>query len=132
MLSQFIRYVVVGGLSTTIHYMVLYTLHRRLGWNGVFSTTLGLLLSATFNFVANYHFTFHSKMQMLDSLIRFAVVITLGGLINAIIFWLLVTRLSWFYLLGQAIGTAAVLFWNFLFSRTFIYSNRSSTIEVKQ
>lgn len=125
MLSQFLRYLLVGGLSTAIHYIVLYTLHKKLGWDGVLSTTLGMLLGTIFNFFANYHFTFQSKVQMLDSLLRFVMVITLGLLINATIFWLLVTRLSWFYLLGQAMATATVLFWNFLFSRSFIYVSRS-------
>lgn len=123
MLSQFLRYVLVGGLATAIHYVVLYALHKKLGWNGVLSTTIGLLLSAAFNFIANYHFTFQSKTRMLSAMLRFVVVITLGLLINASIFWLLVTRLSWFYLWGQAIATAAVLVWNFLFSRSFIYTS---------
>ena len=131
-LSQFIRYVVVGGLSTSMHYIVLYTLHGVLGWNGALSTTLGMLLSAAFNFVANYHFTFHSKNQMADSLLRFVIVITVGVFINASIFWLLVTRLSWFYLFGQAVATVVVLFWNFLFSRSYIYASRPQIIDTQQ
>ena len=124
-LFQFIRYVVVGALATTIHYVILYVLLERLGLDGVLSTSIGLVISAAFNFVVNYHFTFRSNAKMIDALWRFVVVITLGLLINAGIFWLLVTRLSWFYLLGQAVATTAVLFWNFLFSRSFIYMSRS-------
>lgn len=129
---QFIRYVVVGALATAIHYVVLYSLLERLGLDGVLSTSLGLMISATFNFVVNYHFTFHSNAKMLDALWRFVVVITLGLFINASIFWLLVTRLSWFYLLGQAVATIAVLFWNFLFSRSFIYVSRSPIVNAER
>jgi putative flippase GtrA len=132
MLPQFVRYVVIGGLSTAIHYVVLYTLHERLSLDGVFSTTIGMLISAVFNFFANYHFTFRSSAGMFESLWRFVVIIGLGVLINAGIFWLLVTRLSWFYLFGQAIATIAVLFWNFLFSRTFIYVSRMPALKVER
>lgn len=131
MLSQFLRYILVGGLSTAIHYIILYTLHGVLGWNGVLSTTLGMMLSAAFNFVANYNFTFRCEIPMSGSLLRFLVVITLGCLVNASVFWLLVTQLSWFYLAGQAIATAATLSWNFLFSRSFIYASRSRTIDAQ-
>ena len=130
--SQFMRYVVVGALATAIHYVILYTLLERLGLDGVLSTSLGLVISAAFNFVVNYHFTFHSNAKMLDALGRFVVVITLGLLLNAGIFWLLVTRLSWFYLLGQAVATSAVLLWNFLFSRSFIYVSRSPVVDTER
>ena len=132
MFVQFIRYVIVGIITTSIHYLILYVLLQRLGWYGVLSTSIGLVISAATNFVVNYQFTFHSNAKMIDALWRFAVVITLGMSINAGIFWLLVTRLSWFYLSGQVVATVAVLFWNFLFSRSFIYVSRSPIVDTER
>ena len=129
MWPQFIRFVLVGGTSTLIHYLLLYVLHGRLGWNGVLSTTIGLGLSAACNFLANYYFTFRADIPILESLWRFVLVVSVGLLLNACILWVLVNQLSWFYLAGQATATAALLIWNFSFSRSFTYASRSGAAD---
>ena len=131
-LSQFIRFGLVGGVATAIHYFILYALHGRLGWNGLLAPTLGLGSSAAFNFTANYYFTFRAEIPILESFWRFVVVTSVGLLLNAAIFWLLVSQLSWFYLAGQATATIALLLWNFLFSRSFTYASDSGTVDPKR
>ena len=125
LLSQFIRFALVGAVSTAIHYLLLYVLHGKFGWDGILSTTLGLTVSAAFNFSANYRFTFRSRLPIVESLLRFLGVTTIGLLLNAAIYWLLVTRLGWYYLAGQATATAAVLIWNFSLARAFAYAPHS-------
>jgi putative flippase GtrA len=96
--------------------------------NGVVATTSGFLLSAAVNFFSNYHFTFHSKAPWVDSLRRFIIMIALGLALNASIFWLLVSRLSLSYLVGQVIATGIVLLWNFTFSCKVVYPTRSQRV----
>src|ERR1700733_13379947 len=72
-LLQLMRFATVGGMATGIQYLTLYELHIALGIDGQVATTAGFIISAIFNFTANYHFTFRSHSPIFGTLVRFAV-----------------------------------------------------------
>ncbi|MFZ5526153.1 MAG: GtrA family protein [Pseudomonadota bacterium] len=126
MLQQFLRFLLVGGVATLIHYAILFLLHQLLGVNGAVSTSVGFLVSAVFNFLASYHYTFKSSAAKGGAALRYAAVAGLGLLLNGLIFWGLTERLGLYYMVAQVIATGIVLVFNFSAGRAFTFKSSSS------
>lgn len=58
--AQFIRFVIVGGMATSIHYIIYLGLNK-LGIMINLAYTLGYFISFIFNFFASTYFTFRAK-----------------------------------------------------------------------
>lgn len=61
---EFIRFVIVGGTSTIIHYSIYYLLHNLFNIQLNISYTLGYGISFIFNFMASNYFTFKTKVSV--------------------------------------------------------------------
>ncbi len=122
MLAQFLRFLMVGGTATLIHYGVLWLLHGGLGFDAVWSTAIGFALSSVFNFIASYRFTYRSNAPVAQALWRYAVVAGTGLLINTALFAFATTQLGIHYMLAQVLATGVVLVWNFVLGRMFAFA----------
>lgn len=59
-LFEFIKFAIVGGLSTVIHYLIYFSLQFiKIQYNLAY--TIGYFLSFIFNFFASNYFTFNTK-----------------------------------------------------------------------
>lgn len=59
-LFEFLKFVIIGGLATVIHYLIYFTLQKlTLEYNIAY--TIGYFLSFIFNFFASNYFTFNTK-----------------------------------------------------------------------
>lgn len=123
MLAQFFRFLLVGGTATVVHYTVLWLLHGVLGFDAVWSTAAGFALSAVFNFIASYLFTYRSRAPLAQALWRYAAVAGAGLLINTALFALATTYLGLHYMLAQVLATGVVLVWNFVLGRMFAFAS---------
>lgn len=60
---EFIKFIIVGGLATAIHYAIYFILQViKLQYNLAY--TIGYFLSFIFNFFASNYFTFNTKPSM--------------------------------------------------------------------
>ncbi|MCR8745449.1 GtrA family protein [Romboutsia lituseburensis] len=60
---EFIKFVIVGGLATAIHYAIYFILQViKLQYNLAY--TIGYILSFIFNFFASNYFTFNTKPSL--------------------------------------------------------------------
>lgn len=109
---RFARFVLVGCLATGIQYAVLVLLVRAFGTDPTLASALGFVLSASVNYIVNYHYTFESSAQHGTAAIKFGVLALVGLLINSALMHALVAA-GWHYLLAQVCTTAVVLVWNF-------------------
>ena len=116
----------VGGTATAIHYAVLWLMHGGLGFDAVWSTATGFALSAVFNFVASYRFTYRSRARVSQALWRYAAVAGSGLLINTALFALATTFLGLHYMLAQVLATGVVLVWNFVLGRLFAFAGTAA------
>lgn len=124
LLEQFIRFLVVAGTATAIHYVLMVLLHERFRWPLTTATTTGFAISAVFNFIASRQFTFRSQAPIAQSAGRYILVSGTGMLLNTSIFWLLNEWLKSYYMVAQVIATGTVMLWNFLLGRWFTFSSR--------
>lgn len=117
---QLLRYALVGGLATCVHYALMAGLLRS-GWLPVAASTTGAVVGALVAYAANRRWTFdaeHSSARML----RFMSVAALGVLLNAI---LLATIHYWLFqsiIVAQLLTTAGVFVATFLINRNWSFA----------
>lgn len=115
------RFLLVGGSATVVQYLVLVVLHRGFGVAATLASAIGFALSAIYNFVVSYHYTFRGSRSMRSALPRYALVIVIGLAINTAIFDVAMHVFGLPYLLAQMVATAIVLVWNFSLGRAFVF-----------
>ena len=127
LLAQFLRFLLVGGIATLIHYVLLIALHSRLGVPAVAASAVGFVVSAVFNFIASYRYTFRSTTSIARSAVKYALVATAGLLLNSAILATVIEVFGWQYLVGQVLATCIVLAWNFLLGRYVTFPSSPTT-----
>ncbi len=119
--QQLLRFLITGGLSTLVQYVLLIISIESLGIAKTTSSALAYGLAAIVNYVLNYHFTFEAKSPHKQTLVRFAYVVSIGLLLNTIAFYLAI-QMSSHYILAQCIGTGVTLIFNFIAHKYWTYS----------
>ena len=64
-LSQFGKFLLVGGFATALQYAVLAVLVQTAGIDPVLASSIGYLVSALANYELNYRLTFRSRRPSL-------------------------------------------------------------------
>jgi putative flippase GtrA len=121
---SFVKFLIVGGLATAIHYAVFYGLYQLAGFPPVPSTSVGFAVSAVFNFAANYRFTFRSRARWETAALRYLLIGGIGLLINAVIFSALHEAAGLGSAPSQILATGVVLVWNYLGGRYFTFAHK--------
>jgi len=121
LLSQFTRFVLVGGFSTALQYLILVLLVRSAGTDPVVASSAGYLLSALVNYDLNYRLTFRSRVHYLGEMFRYALDMAMSLTINGVMMAIGTKVLGLHYLLAQVAATVVVLLWNFFAHRRWTY-----------
>lgn len=119
--AQFARFLLVGGSATAIQYVILVVLHQFLGLAATPASAIGFALSAGYNFLASYHYTFRGRTPLRAALPRYALVVGIGLVINTAVFDVGLHVFGLPYLLAQVAATVVVLVWNFALARSFVF-----------
>ena len=118
--SQFLRFLVVGGVSTAVQYVTLWLL-VEVGVGVVLASALGFTLGAVVSYMVNYLYTFKSDQKHREAAFRFIVVASMGLLFNTGLMTLFLIILPVHYFISQALATVLVLFWNFSANRRWTF-----------
>jgi putative flippase GtrA len=121
-----LRFAVVGVLTAVIHYGVLAILVQWAGWNSTLASSLGFAMAVGFNYLMHYHWTFSAEPGIHPvphgrALLRYALMISGGFLINGALMFTATELWTWHYLLAQALALAVVVAWNFLLASRWVY-----------
>lgn len=118
---QSIRFLLVGALSTALHYAILVALVTA-GFAGVLvASTVGYLASAALNYRLNRQLTFRSNRTHRSALPRFLAVAAAGLALNGFVIWLFHDVVLLHYLVSQVLATATSMIWNFLANRLWTF-----------
>jgi putative flippase GtrA len=117
----FIRFLITGGLATLIQFILLWFFVSTLQLNQTFSSAMAFSISAVFNYILSYYFTFSAASPHGRALFKFCIMVVLGLLINTSCFHLFNILLSGQYLIAQAMSTVLLIIWNFNLSRKWIF-----------
>lgn len=123
---QFLIFLLIGGLSTCLHYAILVLLVRFDWLAPVWASGLGFCIGAVFNYLLNRRLTFSSKRTHRRVAPRFVVVATSGLMLNTVLIALLNGLAGWHYLSAQIFATGATLVWNFVLHKIWTFSGAKS------
>jgi len=121
--TQFVKFALVGGVATALHYAILVALVEGLRWPPVAATSVGFAVSALGNYLLNRRFTFRSRRRHVEAAPRFAVVAVVGFFINAGVVWLAFDAAGLHYLVAQVVATLATLGWTFVGNRHWTFGH---------
>lgn len=128
-MKRFILFVGIGGLSTLLQFAFLIFFIETKLLNAVAASAAGYVLSAFFNYWANYHYTFKSQQSHWQAFPKFAIAVALGLSINTLLFALFLYLLGQYwpfawpapYLVAQVLATGITVVVNFLVHKFWIY-----------
>ena len=121
LLSQFGKFLLVGGFSTVLQYLILAFLVQTAGTDPVVASSVGYVLSALVNYDLNYRLTFRSRVPYFGGMTRFALVHTAAFVLNGAIMAVGTKVFGLHYLVAQVAATIVVLFWNFFANRRWTF-----------
>jgi len=119
-MSQFLRFILVGGTGTLLHYLVLSALVLLASASPGAASAVGACAGACANYWLNYRFTFSSTRPHREMAPRFMAVAAVGAVLNGVIVSQL-SGLGMHFLLAQIIATCTILVSNFLISKKWIF-----------
>jgi putative flippase GtrA len=122
--QEFVRmtgYVASGFAEVACHYAVMVALVHWAGWWEVAASSAGFLAGAAVKYPLNYWVVFRSRAPHGGALVRFAIGIAIGFVLNAAILAILLATLDVHYLVSQVLTTGAVTLINYLLARNWIF-----------
>ena len=112
---QFSHFVVVGLITTVVHYAILVALVEVFAASPVTGTAAGFLSSVLFSYLLNRRYTFHDQ-RFGPGLLKYIAAVSIGLLVNITIMSAL-TQVGAHYLIAQAFASMVALAWNFASTR---------------
>ncbi|HEX5127090.1 MAG TPA: GtrA family protein [Rhodocyclaceae bacterium] len=122
---SFAYFVLVGGTATAIQYLIMYVLWPHF-FNETIATSIGFVISAVFNYLANARFTFQGAHKHAESVPRFVAMLGAGLIINASVLKLLML-LSLPVWPAQILATGVVFMWNYIINAIWTFKKRQPT-----
>jgi len=123
-LRQLSKFVIIGGLSAAINFLILYSFTEWLKVWYLISCILGFVISAILNFLVNKFWTFNNLIkgkQAFNQLLRFSIVSVLGLIINILIIYSFTEFVGFDYRISWVFACLIVLFWNFSFNKFWTF-----------
>ena len=124
--QSFIRFLLVGGSATLLHYAIMAILLFADWMSAGAASATGYSLSTLYNYAANARFTFAGKHDHRRSLPRFLLTALSGLGINQLIL-LSLLHLGLPLVLAQITATGGVLVWNYVVNATWSFRSRNSS-----
>ena len=119
--SNVVRFEIVGGTTAGLFYGLVFLFYELVGLAVIWASLLSSIIAISFNYQAHYRWTFTSDAPHRRALGRFLVMTTASVAINSALMVWLVDYLAWNLFLAQTLAAAAMLTWNFLLSRFWVY-----------
>ncbi len=120
---QFSNFVIVGVITTAVHYGVLIALVEAFAVRPVLATGAGFLAAVLLSYPLNRSYTFHDH-RFGPGLLKYVAAVSLGLLINVGVMAGL-TKVGAHYLVAQVVASGLALAWNFIAAR-FVLLRKAS------
>jgi len=123
---QFLRYIIVGGVSFVVDYGLLYLLTEYAGIHYILSATLSFIAGLIVNYVISINWIFrHSKLS--NKTVEFTIygiIGVVGLLFNNLLLFLFTDIFQFHYMISKLIAAAIVLFWNFVGRKVILFKKK--------
>ena len=127
LISQFLKFAVVGVLGTLIDFGLLNFFVKVFRFNVYFAATLSFLAAVINNFLLNKYWTFkitQAEKRGRWQFIQFGLVSVIGLAVNLLIMYVLIHYFHLWYNWAKAGATVVVLIWNFWANKLWTFKNK--------
>ena len=121
--AQFLTFVWVGGVTTSLQYLILILLVQYADCRPAFASGVGYAAGAGLSYFLNRRFTFETDRGHVQAVTRFMLVAAVGLVLNSTIVAIATEKLGPNYLFGQVLATGLVLLWNFSANRLWTFGS---------
>lgn len=123
-ISQFIKFSVIGFLNTIINLAVLYMLTEFVGIYYLFSAVIAFIVAVTNSFIFNKIWTFNENInyKTKSRYIKFFIISISALLVNLSLLYILVEFFEIWYIQAQIIGIITNLLINFLGNKIWTFN----------
>lgn len=118
---KFIRYSIVGCLSTIIYFLSVFILVEFFNHTPLFASAVSFVIMTYFSFMLNKKYTFNSSFSH-KKLLRFLLVSLIGFTLNFIIMFTIVNILSFHYFIGEVATTLVIPIINFILNHKWTFN----------
>lgn len=120
--AAFGRYLMVGALSTAVHYALLLALVELAGSLAAPAAAFGAVCGSLVAYAGNRRYTFPGDAPRSRSLPRFLGVAAFGAAANGTIVWAGTAVAGMHYLAAQVLATSFVLWSGFMLNRRWSFA----------
>lgn len=127
-IGEFLRYVLVGGSSFIIDFIIMYIFQEFIfkGSHVFISVFIGYMTGLIFNFFLSSYYVFKDgfkkiKGKEIKSFFITIVIGLIGLVLTEILMYLFVNILTINYLFGKILVGGIVLFWNYIARKIIVY-----------
>ena len=131
---KLIKFVVIGGAATLLQFFLLGIFVEVFSLAPITASAASYVVSAIFNYLANYHLTFASNTSHKQTLPKFIVAVAVGLALSTSLFAIFLyilekhflqgtKLLETAYLIAQLFATLLTLIVNFLMHKFWIYKS---------
>ena len=119
-MKRFVRYSLVGGVATAVHYALLASIVEWVHWPAWWGSGIGAVVGAQVAFFGNRGFTFAHEGNVLPAWVKFQGTAIAGALLGMLIVGEAVA-IGVHYLVGQVVATVASLVLTFAINRAWTF-----------
>lgn len=125
---DFVRFCMVGVVGFAVNYAALFVLYELVGLPILAAQLLGAETALFSNFIFHHFWTYRGRTQkkrIRVLLAQFHMSFWAGALINSSVVVVTVWWIGWHYFFGLVAGSLAALFWNFFWTKFYIWRHSS-------
>ncbi len=120
--KAFTKFGAVGAITAAIYFFVMWVVNSGLGINYVVAVSLAYILSTTFHFVANRHFTFTATLgHQGHQFVRYLVLWLINYIITIGVVTLSVEKFRWSPYLGVCISVILTMCTGYALARYWVF-----------
>lgn len=121
--QKFIKYSLVGFMSTCIYFLAVYVLVEQFHSEPVVGSAIAFIIMTVVAFFMNVRYTFGSNVTY-QKCLRFLIVSTVGFTLNFLLMVLIVHILSYHYLVGELVTILVIPLVNFLLNNYWTFQSQ--------
>jgi len=123
--KQFIRFVIIGFVSSIFYYLVYATLYIFFQFHYLISATIGYILGVGLGFILNFQYSFSTQRKIHRTMINYFSVYFVSLIINLILLRIMVENLFMDPLISDLILLPIIGLMNFFGIKFIAFGDRS-------
>ncbi len=125
LLTQLIRYTIVGGLAFIVDFGLLFILTEYFELHYIASATCSFLAGLLVNYYISTAWVFESTIKSKHiEFTLFTLIGVIGLGLNDLLIWLFTKKCHLYYMLSKLITAALVYLWNFLGRKYLVFNKQ--------